>query len=491
MPVRDPATGQWLLTPKHTISKDLRQRYEEYRQGQHVPNFLPGHYHARVFNARMVEQQIAGQEVHYYTSGQCGCAILYLDVDAHHAEQLPDLPASIELLSRLFPQAFQRESPRGHNGYLKVRYATGWAGSSSWWRFNQLAVRLEAALKVIWQDEGRTTDIEVKGTITTATKSGRLAKLPFAGWTWEDLDSWNSTPTLGLAGFRQLVEQMEQLAHEAKRHEPVVPRPVLAELLVARERDRHDQESNRFTANLQHLMAFARRLRRVPEVEEALDYLRKNNLFSGDWEDGEARRERRVAFILDRYIEPDFDAAKCGGNLQVEALMALVNQYTAWATRKYGAGVRALVDGRVVEITSEALGLYLAVCMFILEQDPNHQDGGIPYGRIKGLWNALAARGLVAVPFSYLLYRRCRTFLDHQDILNITDRDYSVGCSMRYGRGEWFPGCYKERQVLEAVPTQLPTRPRFPSNKRNTTSLNLCSMAFTPEVVGAGRDPPR
>ena len=75
--------------------------------------------------------------------------------------------------------------------------------------------------------------------------------------------------------------------------------------------------------------------------------------------------------------------------------------------------------------------------------------------------------------------------------LNITDRDYSVGCSMRYGRGEWFPGCYKERQVLEAVPTQLPTRPRFPSNKRNTTSLNLCSMAFTLEVVGAGRDPPR
>ena len=471
MPVRDPATGQWLLTPKHTISKNLRRRYEEYRKDQYVTDFLPGHYHARVFNARMVEQQIAGQEVHYYTSGQCGCAILYLDVDAHRPEQLPDLPASVELLSRLFPQAFQRESLRGHNGYLKVRYATGWAGPSSWWRFNKLADRLEKALKLIWRAEGRATDIEIKGTITTATKAGRLAKLPFANWTQQDLDSWNAAPTLTLAGFRGLVEQLERMAQAAEQHEQVTPSPVPATRLVARERDRHDQESNRFTANVQQLMGLARRLRRVPEVEEALDYLRENNLYTGSWDDGEARRERRVAFIIDRYVEPDFDARKCGGNLQVEPLTALVNQYTEWATSKYGSGVRTLVGGKLVEITSEALGIHLAICLYILEQNPNHQDGGIPYSRIKGLWTALAARGLVAVPFSYLLYRRCRTFLDHQDILNITDREYSVGCSMRYGRGQWFPGCYKGRQVLEAVPTQLPTRPRFSLNKRNTTSL--------------------
>jgi len=491
MPIRDPATGQWLLTPKHTISKDLRQRYEEYRRDQYATDFLPGHYHARVFNARMVEQQIAGQEVHYFTSGQAGSAVLYLDVDAHHAEQLPDLPASVDLLGRLFPGAFQRESPRGHNGYLKVRYATGWAGASSWWRFNQLADRLEKALKAIWRAEGRTTDIEIKGTITTATKAGRLAKLPFRNWNWEDLDRWNATPTLSLAGFRQVVERLEQMAEEARPTAEPVPAPVPATRLVARERDRHDQESNRFTANLQHLMALARRLGRVPEVEEALDHLRENNLFTGSWDDGEARRERRVAFIIDRYIEPDFDAAKCGGNHQVEALMALVEKYTQWATRKYGPGIRTLVGGKLVEIAGEALGLYLAVCMFILEQDPNHQDGGIPYGRIKGLWTALMVRGLVRVPFSYLLYRRCRTFLDQQDILAIVDRHYSVGCSMRYGRGEWFPGRYKERQALEVVPVQMPSEPRFPSNKRNTTSLNLCSMPFGSEVVRAGRDPPR
>ena len=490
MPIRDHASGEWLLTPKHTISKDLRQRYEQDRRGEYVSGFLPGHYHARVFNARMVEQQIAGDETHYFTSGQAGSAVLYLDVDAHRPEQVPDLSASIELLSRLFPDAFQRESPRGHNGYLKVRYATGWAGASSWWRFNQMADRLEVALKAIWRAEGRTTDIEIKGTITTATKSGRLAKLPFRNWKWEDLDSWNAVPTLSLAGFRQLVEQLEQRAEE---DEPVVepaPASVSAAPLAARERDRHDQESNRFTANLQHLMALARRLRRVPNVEEAMDHLRENNLYTGSWDDGEVRREQRVSYILDRYVEPDFDARKCGGNFRAEDVMTLVHQYTEWAASKYGSSVRTLVDGRLIEITSESLSLYLAICLYILDQDPNQRDGGIPYSRIKGLWNALVVRGLVAVPFSYLVYRKCRTFLDQQDILNITECDYSVGCSMRYGRGEWFPGRYKDRQVVAEVSGQMPSEPLFPSNKRNTTSLNLCSMPFGSEVVGTGPDPP-
>jgi hypothetical protein len=491
MPVRDQATGQWLLTPKHTISKDLRQRYAEYRQGECVPNFLPGHYHARVFSARMVEQQIAGDETHYYTSGQAGSAVLYLDIDAHRPEQEPDVPASVKLLSRLFPGAFQRQSPRGHNGYLKVRYATGWAGGSSWWRFNKLADRLEAALKAIWRTEGRQTDIEVKGTITTSTKAGRLAKLPFADWTQQDLDRWNDAPTLGPAWFRRLVEQLEQIAAEAKPTVAPATTPVPATRLVARDVDRQDHECNRFTANIHQLMALARRLGRVPEVEEAMDHLRENHLYTGDWDDGEARRERRVAFILDRYVEPDFDEKKCGGNLRADEVMSLVNQYTDWAGRKYGSGVRTLVDGRLVCIDSRVLGTYLAICMFILEQDSNQRDGGIPYGRIKGLWNALVARGLVRVPFSYNAYRRCRTFLDQQDVLNITDRDYSVGCSMRYGRGQWFPGAYKERQVVPTVPGQLPTEPRFPLNKGNTTSLNLCSMPFGSEGVRNGRDPPR
>jgi hypothetical protein len=397
----------------------------------------------------------------------------------------------VEFLSRLFPQAFQRQSPRGHNGYLKIRYATGWAGASSWWRFNQMADRLEKALKLIWRAEGRQTDIEIKGTITTDRKAGRLAKLPFTDWTQQDLDRWNATPTLGPAGFRRMVEQLEQIAEETKPVAEPTPATVLTDRLVAREVDRQDDECNRFTANIHQLMAFARRLGRVPEVEEALDHLRDNHLYTGDWDDGETRRERRVAFILDRYVEPDFDEKKCGGNLRADEVMGLVNQYTEWATSKYGPGVRTLVDGKLTWIDSRVLGTYLAICMFILEQNPNQRDGGIPYGRIRGLWNALVARGLVRVPFSYLLYRRCRIFLDQQDILTITGRDYSVGCSMRYGRGEWFPGRYKERQVVLKVPGQLPTEPRFPLNKGNTISLNLCSMPLGSEVVGAGRDPPR
>jgi hypothetical protein len=237
-----------------------------------------------------------------------------------------------------------------------------------------------------------------------------------------------------LPAYRALVQRLEQLAAEVRIE---VPEPVVVHRSAAdvrtRVADRQDAEVDRFAANIQHIMSFARRIRRVPEIEEAVEHLRENNLFTGEWEDGEQRREARVKYILDHYVEPTFDPKKCGGRFPAEQLKGLVEKYRSWAERKYGDRTLVLVGGRVQELDTEVLGTYLAICEYALELDPHRGDGGIAYRRIMECWNSLHERGMVSVEWTRSIYSRCRTFLDHHDIVAITDRSYSSGCSMKYG----------------------------------------------------------
>ena len=127
-----------------------------------------------------------------------------------------------------------------------------------------------------------------------------------------------------------------------------------------------------------------------------------------------------MQYVLDHYVEPSFDAKKCGGRFPVERLTPLLAKYRRSAERKYGAGTLVLVGGRVLETDAATLGTYLAICEFALEADPHRGDGGIPYRRAMELWNSLRERGLVSVAWTRSIYSKCRTFLDANDIVAIT-----------------------------------------------------------------------
>ena len=156
-----------------------------------------------------VQQHIEDGLLSYYTSGKRGLGLLYLDIDAHYRFQ-NDADRARELLQRFFP-AFFRTSNRGINGYLKVRYRTIT-------QFNRMADDLERTLKRLFDHFGILCDIEVKGTITTDQKSGRLAKLPFLAKNPEDMkdetDTWDFEQ---LARFQRCPDRQRR---QDRRHRP-------------------------------------------------------------------------------------------------------------------------------------------------------------------------------------------------------------------------------------------------------------------------------
>ena len=124
------------------------------------------------------------------------------------------------------------------------------------------------------------------------------------------------------------------------------------------------------------LMALSRKLKRVPTVSEALNYLRETGNYSGDWEDG-LQRNRRVPQMLNR-ITKTFDPEKVGGNSYTIPL----GKWWAWA-KKYGKyfvheeiNDRGKVKWRI-SITIHELSTAMSIIEYCGKIDPN-EDGTIP-----------------------------------------------------------------------------------------------------------------
>jgi len=182
--------------PFHLITKEDWQLFRRYKAGERniiYPDGSPFNPYMdvvrNIFSPKHVHDHIHEGETTYFTSGKQGLGLLYLDVDAHHAWQTDEYRAKA-VLQGLFPFGYYRTSGRGQNGYLKVRY-------TSIQQFNDLADNLQAILRRYFLHLGILCDIEVKGTITTREKSGRLGKLPFGTkypcYMKDETDSWNYT----------------------------------------------------------------------------------------------------------------------------------------------------------------------------------------------------------------------------------------------------------------------------------------------------------
>jgi hypothetical protein len=97
----------------------------------------------------------------------------------------------------------------------------------------------------------------------------------------------------------------------------------------------------------------------------------------------------------------------------------------------------------------------------------------------------------VSVPWVRSIYTMCRTFLDHHDIVAITDRSYSSGCSMRYGKGDQFPdGRYRECQEVQTAPGQRKSERQFSTPNNTQHPLNLCVTSVASGWQESGPDPP-
>jgi hypothetical protein len=202
-------------------------------------------------------------------------------------------------------------------------------------------------------------------------------------------------------------------------------------------------EPDSFKRQKEALFRYARYLKRVPTPDQALAFIRAQNLFTGPWEQHQERRRARVRDILN-FIARTFEAGKCAnGHVNV-------GKYDEWAKKKFPGGLvgghRRYIDeeGNVVEscqyvhVGSKFIAVFLSIAEFSLFTDQN-QDGSLPHDRAKELWDSLFAKGLVSVKFDARKWAVCRDGLERHGVVAVTDREYGPNKAMKWALGPYFP----------------------------------------------------
>lgn len=116
------------------------------------------------------------------------------------------------------------------------------------------------------------------------------------------------------------------------------PKPAAVPCSLRANMDLPPMESDdAFRRNHEDLRPFVRAFyfqeRRYPTTEEALDWLHANGRYSGEWEDREDRRAKRVGQILD-FLEPDFDPEMLGSGKPSVSLE--LGRFRWWVEQKFG-----------------------------------------------------------------------------------------------------------------------------------------------------------
>ncbi len=230
------------------------------------------------------------------------------------------------------------------------------------------------------------------------------------------------------------------------------------------------------------LLQFARLLKRVPSVEEALKYIQHNGLYSGAWRN--PARKTRVRGIL-KYIAKTFDRAKCTKPGR-SPLAVNIGKYDAWAKAKFPVGFVGVKKRKIVtdefevlevheriEIGWEFISIFVSVCEYCLLLD-GRPDGSLPHERAKKLWSYLFNKKMVLVNFDDRKWAACRDGLT--GIVKVTDRNYSAGKAMRWAIDQFFPflGLWKKNKLpslLEAVDRQEFVDSLFITRERRHNSL--------------------
>ncbi len=220
------------------------------------------------------------------------------------------------------------------------------------------------------------------------------------------------------------------------------------------------ESADAFRRNLEDLPPFTRAFysqhRRFPTTDEALEWLKDNGRYSGEWEDRESRRAKRVGQIL-RFIERTFDPEMLskGGKPSVSLGRG---RFAWWVQQKFGLTMTAKVrdtnrseimttgkDGpfdaltvkaptTTVSIPARFVETFLAVAHFCLSTDPL-SNKAVPTNRIKKIWGMVKD----GAAWNQKYFQVVRNRLNRMGVISIFDRHHHVGKAWRWKSGENFP----------------------------------------------------
>lgn len=448
---------------------------------------------------------------HYYTS-DTRIALLYHDIDCHKDHQTQADAEQARHLIEKESSAWFGVSPlfvasnRGENGYLKVDLA-GVDPQTA----NEVFDEYQTAIRLLFAKHRILADFEIKGTVTWIDNEGKLhagryGKLPMCASRWDS--RWHRSlvtakkVTIGeIQAFIKKVNAdvsaediagLEKTKHRANAtlncqvgadncvdgdlashnlseiscDSTLIEKPIEVSLeedqpspSPSRRATKVDsdeivaigEETDSFVRQRRALLIFARTLKRIPTVEEALGFIQKNRLYTGAW-DNPARRGR-VRGIL-KYISKTFDANKCTKQGQT----VNIGKYDAWAKAKFpngiGGGKRRFVtdDFQVREIRIcgqinwKFISVFISICEYCLLVEPN-PDGSLPQERAKELWKCLHTKGLITTCFDDRKWAACRDALEKHGIIK-TIRYKAPGKAWKWSVGQFFPllGLWKTKK---------------------------------------------
>jgi hypothetical protein len=415
----------------HSISGEAWQLHTRHKAGEKHLSFADGrefkpyqHIVSKIYSAKHVQGHLDHKTITYFTSGRHGKALLYADIDDHDGIY-GDERQALAVLRRYLPEMYDRPSFRGQNGYLKMKYGTPA-------QLNDLADQLQATVRQLLLSEGVLCDFEIKGTVTTKEKSGRLGKLPFwqndpcdmrnehDSWCYPELERFQACRELDIATLRRrvalmrasinpdrvaetkakkvaLIQASQKPADEIPVEEALVEvekvgskpvpgknadRPAKAPIAkivttdppvrVPRSSGSLEEEPDSFQRQMAATQELARKLGRVPTSEEQTAFIKLNRLFTGDWEENWAARRSRLAYIL-RSVAETFDPAKCKSAASLSPQPArFLNLARSIINGKHLPNVRRRVDeyGEITEIQDRTPidEQYLAASLAMVQQ---------------------------------------------------------------------------------------------------------------------------
>ena len=200
------------------------------------------------------------------------------------------------------------------------------------------------------------------------------------------------------------------------------------------------------------LRAFYRQHKALPTTPETLDWIKANGRYSGDWEDRESKRAKRVEQIL-RFTEQTFDPSKLSTGQG--AVHLAVGRYSWWVRQHFGSVMTAQITNLhrftpetmtapmgVVHVPANFIETFLAVVQFCVKQDPL-DNKAVPTNRIKKIWEMVEG----GASWNQHYYQIVRDRLQRMGVIRIVDREHAPGKAWRWEAGEAFPkDTWKEEQ---------------------------------------------
>jgi hypothetical protein len=424
-----------------------------YRPGRPFPYFL------RVMQQWAFEKAVFQKRKLYYVSGCGPFALVYIDIDCHHAWQSDaDAQQAQDILNQAGFPIYWVNSDRGINGYLKL-----FVGRTAPEAVNQLLKEFETGLQRVLAECDCLADVEIKGTVGYLSAGkwnwAKYGKLPIHSPEWDPL-KFKAVQQYRIGVLRDFLPVLMRMTDPSKlvelnerkntlRNRPIskselarIEQELAAELGQRQAADTPDQpirpvhstkdlvdEPDSFIRQRKALLSLCRAAKRVVSVQEGLDYLEDQHLYTGEWDDNLARRTSRVRSILN-YTAQTFDAQKVKHG---KVDLGKFDKVAAKHAERIG-------------VSANWVSVALSMIDFCLKY-PN-PDGSLPQERAKRLWKSLPVNEC----WDDLKWKAVRGGLRRLRVVSV-DGIYFPGRAMHWKRGDFYPGRHTYKNVV--VKTQV------------------------------------